>query len=60
MKKKYKITYTWHSGESFGATMKNETIVEIEENELESYKRKFQEDNMDGSYCSINRIEEIN
>lgn len=59
MKKKYKITYTWHSGESFGATMNNELIVEIEENELESYKRKFQEDNMDGSYCSINRIEEI-
>ena len=39
MKKKYKITYTWHSGECFGSTMKNELIVEIEENELESYKR---------------------
>ena len=60
MKKKYKIYYTWHSGECFGARTDKETIVEIEESDLDSWKYYFEEENVDGSYCSINSIEEVN
>lgn len=59
MKKKYKVSYTWHSGECFGARMDKETIVEIEESDLDSWKYYFEEENIDGSYCSINSIEEV-
>ena len=60
MKKKYKVSYTWHSGECFGARIDKETIVEIEESDLDSWKYYFEEENIDGSYCSINSIEEVN
>lgn len=59
MKKKYKVNYTWHSGECFGARTDKETIVEIEESDLDSWKYYFEEECMDGSYCSINSIEEV-
>ena len=59
MKKKYKVSYTWHSGECFGARIDKETIVEIEESDLDSWKYYFEEENIDGSYCSINSIEEV-
>lgn len=60
MKKKYKVNYTWHSGEYLGARTDKETIVEIEESDLDSWKYYFEEENIDGSYCSINSIEEVN
>ena len=60
MKKKYKVNYTWHSGEYFEARTDKETIVEIEESDLDSWKYYFEEENIDGSYCSINSIEEVN
>ena len=60
MKKKYKVNYTWHSGEYFEARTDKETIVEIEESDLDSWKYYFEEENTDGSYCSINSIEEVN
>ena len=56
MKKKYKVSYTWHSGECFGEIMYGETTVDIEENDLELFKKTFEEENIDGSYCSINSI----
>ena len=59
MKKKYKVKYTWHSGECFGARIDKETIVEIEESDLDSWKYYFEEENIDGSYCSINSIKEV-
>ena len=59
MKKKYKVNYTWHSGECFGARTDKETIVEIEESDLDSWKYYFEEENIDGSYNSIDSIEEI-
>ena len=59
MKKKYKVNYTWHSGEYFGARTDKETIVEIDDGDLESWKYYFEEENADGSYCSINSIKEI-
>ena len=59
MKKKYKVNYTWHSGECFGARTDKETIVEIDDGDLESWKYYFEEENIDGSYCSINSIEEV-
>ena len=59
MKKKYRVSYTWHSGECFGARIDKETIVEIEESDLDSWKYYFEEENIDGSYCSINSIEEV-
>ena len=59
MKKTYRISYTWHSGECFGARIDKETIVEIEESDLDSWKYYFEEENIDGSYCSINSIEEV-
>ena len=43
MKKKYKVNYTWHSGECFGARTDKETIVEIEESDLDSWKYYFEE-----------------
>ena len=51
MKKKYKVSYTWHSGECFGEIMYGETTVDIEENDLELFKKTFEEENIDGSYC---------
>ena len=60
MKKKYKIYYTWHSGEYFRARTDKETIVEIDDGDLESWKYYFEEENIDGSYCSINSIKEVN
>ena len=60
MKKKYKVNYTWHSGEYFEARTDKETIVEIDDGDLESWKYYFEEENIDGSYCSINSIEEAN
>ena len=60
MKKKYKVNYTWHSGEYFEARTDKETIVEIDDGDLESWKYYFEEENIDGSYCSINSIEEVN
>ena len=59
MKKKYKVNYTWHSGEYFEARTDKETIVEIDDGDLESWKYYFEEENIDGSYCSINSIEEV-
>ena len=59
MKKKYKVSYTWHSGECFGARIDKETIIEIEESDLDSWKYYFEEENIDGSYCSINSIKEV-
>lgn len=60
MKKKYKVNYTWHSGECFGARTDKETIVEIDDGDLESWKYYFEKENIDGSYCSINSIKEVN
>ena len=60
MKKKYRISYTWHSGECFGARMYGETTVDLEEKDLASFKKVFEEENIDGSYNSIDSIEEIN
>ena len=60
MKKKYRVSYTWHSGECFGARMDKETIVEIDDGDLEPWKYYFEEENIDGSYCNINSIEEVN
>lgn len=60
MKKTYRISYTWHSGECFGARMYGETTVDIEEKDLASFKKTFEEENIDGSYNSIDSIEEIN
>ena len=48
MKKKYKVNYTWHSGEYFGARTDKETIVEIDDGDLESWKYYFEEENIDG------------
>ena len=59
MKKTYRISYTWHSGECFGVRIDKETIVEIDDGDLESWKYYFEEENIDGSYCSINSIEEV-
>ena len=59
MKKKYKVNYTYHSGEYFEARMDKETIVEIDDGDLESWKYYFEEENVDSSYCSINSIEEV-
>ena len=59
MKKKYKVNYTWHSGECFEARIDKETIIEIDDGDLESWKYYFEEENIDGSYCSINSIEEV-
>ena len=59
MKKKYKVNYTWHSGECFGAMMDKVTITEIEEKDLDSWKYNFEDENLDGSYCSINSIMEV-
>ena len=60
MKKKYKVNYTWYSGECFGAGTYKETIVEIDDGDLESWKYYFEKENIDGSYCSINSIKEVN
>lgn len=59
MKKKYEVSYTWHSGECFGAREERKAIFEIEEENLTAWKYEFQQDNMDGSYYSINSIEEV-
>lgn len=59
MKKKYKVNYTWHSGECFDSFMDDETIIEIEESDLDSWKYYFEKENIDGSYCSINSIKEL-
>ena len=59
MKKKYKIRYTWHSGECFDARLDKEIIIEINERDLDSWRYYFEHECMDGSYCSINSIEEI-
>ena len=59
MKKKYKVNYTWHSGEYFETRTDKETIVEIDDGDLESWKYYFEEENIDGSYCSINSIKEV-
>ena len=59
MKKKYEVSYTWHSGEYFGAREERKAIFEIEEECLTAWKYDFQEDRIDGSYCSINSIEEV-
>lgn len=59
MKKKYKVNYTWHSGECFGGRMYYEDIVEIEESDLDSWKHDFESENIDGSYNHINSIEEL-
>lgn len=59
MKKKYKVNYTWHSGECFGAMMDIVTIIEIEEKDLDSWKYNFEDESYDGSYCSINSIMEV-
>ena len=47
MKKKYKVNYTWHSGECFGARMYGETTVDMEENDLDVFKKTFEEENID-------------
>lgn len=59
MKKKYEVCYTWHSGEYFGAMEERKAIFEIEEECLTAWKYDFQQDNMDGSYYSINSIDEV-
>ena len=59
MKKKYEVSYTWHSCEYFGAREERKPIFEIEEECLTAWKYDFQEDRIDGSYCSINSIEEV-
>ena len=40
--------------------MYGETTVDIEESDLASFKKVFEEENIDGSYNSIDSIEEIN
>ena len=57
MIKRYRVYYTWHSGECFGAMMGNYHDYDIDEDNMEAWKRDFEEDDMDGSYCSINRME---
>jgi hypothetical protein len=32
---------------------------DIDESEIETWKRDFQDVDIDGSYCSINRMEEL-
>ena len=59
MIKKYEVKYVWHSGECFGAREDREDIFEIEEENLATWKHDFQEDRMDGSYRTINSIEEV-
>lgn len=59
MKKKYKVSYTWHSGECFDSYMDDETTIEIEESDLDFWKKTFEEENIDGSYCSINSVKEL-
>lgn len=59
MKKKYIVSYVWHSGDCFGVNDWCEKIYEIEEEELEEWKKDFQDDDMDGSYRSINSIREV-
>lgn len=39
MKKKYRVNYTWHSGECYGARMYGETTVDIEESDLDFFKK---------------------
>lgn len=60
MKKKYRVNYTWHSGECFGARISGETTVDIEKSDLAYFKKTFEEENIDGSYNSIDSIEEVN
>ena len=54
MKKKYKVNYTWHSGECFGARTDKETIVEIDDGDLESWKYYFEEEKYCISSCLYN------
>lgn len=58
--KRYRVYYTWHSGECFGATMRNYCDCEIDEKEMEAFKKDFEDVDIDGSYCSIDRMEELN
>jgi hypothetical protein len=59
MKRKYKVDYVWHSGECFGANMWKTTTVELEDEEVDEWKKDFQDWDMDGSYCSINSMKVI-
>ena len=59
MKKKYKVNYVWHSGECFGERIYEDTIIEIEESDLDSWKYYFEKENIDGSYCTIYSIDEL-
>jgi hypothetical protein len=55
----YYIEYTWHSGECFGARSEGETVVSIPDGtDMRQWRIEFEEDNIDGSYCSINSISE--
>ena len=60
MVKKYKVGYTWHSGETFGAKMKQELTIELEEEAFKEWKKCFTDDKLDGSYNTIDYIREIN
>ena len=58
MIKRYRVYYTWHSGECFGATMEHYDDYEIDDDtDMNAWKRDFQDTDIDGSYCSINRME---
>ena len=50
MKKKYRIRYTWHSGECFDARLDKEIIIEINESDLDSWKYYLEQERMDGYY----------
>lgn len=55
----YYIQYTWHSGECFGARSEGETVVSIPDGtDMKQWRRDFEDDDIDGSYCSINSISE--
>lgn len=59
MKKKFRVFYTWHSGECLGAYDDRMREVEIEMDNFEKWKEDFEDDYMDGSYRTIQRMEEI-
>lgn len=61
MKIKYKVHYTWHSGDTFGATMGGYDICEIDEGaDMNAWKKDYEDWDMDGSYKSINYMEKLN
>lgn len=59
MKKKYRVTYNWHSGECFGVTQKNVNIFVISDEDLSDWKKDFEKIQIDGSYNSIDNMEVI-